>query len=94
MSPAQAARLRAALLDPPAAREIEVAGSSAAAVLAPLFEREGELYAVFTKRRAHLRLHAGQISFPGGRREHGDADLDPDRAARGARGDRPRPRRP
>ncbi len=75
MNPAQAARLRAALLDPPAAREIEVAGSSAAAVLAPLFEREGELYTVFTKRRAHLRLHAGQISFPGGRAEHGDADL-------------------
>ena len=75
MSQAQAARLRAALLDPLAAQQIEVAGSSPAAVLAPLFERDGELHAVFTKRRAHLRLHAGQISFPGGRREHGDADL-------------------
>ena len=75
MSQARAARLRAALLDPFAAQQIEVAGSSAAAVLAPLFERDGELYAVFTKRRSHLRLHAGQISFPGGRRERGDADL-------------------
>ena len=75
MSQAQAARLRAALLDPVAAERIEVAGSSAAAVLAPLFERDGELHAVFTKRRSHLRLHAGQISFPGGRPEHGDADL-------------------
>jgi 8-oxo-dGTP pyrophosphatase MutT (NUDIX family) len=75
MSLAQAARLRAALLDPSEAQQIVVAGSAAAAVLAPLFEREGELYAVFTKRHADLRLHAGQVSFPGGRREHGDADL-------------------
>ena len=75
MSQAQAARLRAVLLDPSEAQQIEVAGSAAAAVLAPLFERHGELYAVFTKRRSHLRLHAGQISFPGGRRESGDADL-------------------
>ena len=52
-----------------------VAGSGIAAVLAPLFERDGELFAVFTKRRADLRLHAGQISFPGGRREAGDTDL-------------------
>jgi 8-oxo-dGTP pyrophosphatase MutT (NUDIX family) len=54
---------------------MEVAGSATAAVLAPLFERDGELHAVFTKRRAHLRLHAGQISFPGGRPEPGDEDL-------------------
>ena len=44
-------------------------------MLAPLFERDGELHAVFTKRRSDLRLHAGQISFPGGRRDRGDADL-------------------
>ena len=75
MSQAQAARLRATLLDPSEAQQIEVAGSAAAAVLAALFERDGELYAVFTKRRSHLRLHAGQISFPGGRRERGDRDL-------------------
>jgi 8-oxo-dGTP pyrophosphatase MutT (NUDIX family) len=75
MSQTQATRLRAALLDPSEAQQIEVAGSAAAAVLAPLFERDGELYAVFTKRRSHLRLHAGQISFPGGRRERGDPDL-------------------
>jgi 8-oxo-dGTP pyrophosphatase MutT (NUDIX family) len=75
MSDAQAQRLRAALLDPRAAQKIEVAGSVAAAVLAPLFVRDGELHAVFTKRRSDLRLHAGQVSFPGGRREPGDADL-------------------
>jgi 8-oxo-dGTP pyrophosphatase MutT (NUDIX family) len=75
MSTAQAMRLRAALLDPLEAAQMEVAGSATAAVLAPLFERDGELHAVFTKRRAHLRLHAGQISFPGGRSEPDDADL-------------------
>ena len=75
MSEAQAQRLRAALLDPQAAQKIEVAGSVAAAVLAPLFVRDGELHAVFTKRRSDLRLHAGQVSFPGGRREQTDADL-------------------
>ncbi len=75
MTAAQAERLRALLLDPVEALRIEVAGSVAAAVLVPLFERDGELYAVFTKRRSDLRLHAGQISFPGGRREPADADL-------------------
>ena len=75
MSQAQATRLRAALLDPLEAAQMEVAGSASAAVLAPLFERDGQLHAVFTKRRSHLRLHAGQISFPGGRPEQGDEDL-------------------
>ena len=73
MSGAQAQRLRARLLDPAQAARIEVAGSGNAAVLVPLWERDGELFAVFTKRRAELRLHAGQISFPGGRRDDGDA---------------------
>jgi 8-oxo-dGTP pyrophosphatase MutT (NUDIX family) len=30
---------------------------------------------IFTERRADLRRHAGEISFPGGRRDDGDADL-------------------
>jgi 8-oxo-dGTP pyrophosphatase MutT (NUDIX family) len=30
---------------------------------------------IFTERRADLRRHAGEISFPGGRRDAGDADL-------------------
>ncbi len=75
MTQAQAERLRAALLDPLQAQRIDVPGSVAAAVLAALFERDGELHAVFTRRRSDLRLHAGQISFPGGRRERGDVDL-------------------
>ena len=75
MSAAQAARLRAALLDPAQAERMDVAGSVVAAVLVPIFERAGVLHAVFTRRPTHLRLHAGQISFPGGRREPGDATL-------------------
>ncbi len=75
MSSAQAARLRAVLLDPAQAQQLEVHGSTTAAVLAPLYERDGELWAVFIMRRATLRLHGGQISFPGGRHEPGDPDL-------------------
>lgn len=75
MNPARAARLRAALLDPTEAALIDVEGTAKAAVLVPLDEREGELFAVFTRRRDDLRQHAGQISFPGGRVESADADL-------------------
>ena len=75
MTTAQAERLRAALLDPLEAQGMQVAGSHAAAVLAPLFERDGELHAIFTRRQPDLRIHAGQVSFPGGRREPADADL-------------------
>jgi 8-oxo-dGTP pyrophosphatase MutT (NUDIX family) len=48
----------------------------AAAVLAPLFlDADGEPHMVLTRRRADLRRHAGEISFPGGRRDEQDADL-------------------
>ena len=49
----------------------------AAAVLVPLFlaPGDGEPHAVFTRRRADLRRHAGEISFPGGRSDPEDADL-------------------
>jgi 8-oxo-dGTP pyrophosphatase MutT (NUDIX family) len=46
-----------------------------AAVLVPLFARDDDLHAVFTRRRADLRNHAGQISFPGGRPDSADPDL-------------------
>jgi len=48
----------------------------AAAVLVPLYEDAGgELHVVLTKRRGDLRRHAGEISFPGGRRDPGDSSL-------------------
>jgi 8-oxo-dGTP pyrophosphatase MutT (NUDIX family) len=45
-----------------------------AAVLVPLIERESGWTVLLTQRSAALRDHAGQISFPGGRVEAGDAD--------------------
>jgi 8-oxo-dGTP pyrophosphatase MutT (NUDIX family) len=46
-----------------------------AAVLVPLYVRGDELHAVFTKRREDLRRHPGEVSFPGGRRDHPDEEL-------------------
>lgn len=45
-----------------------------AAVLVPLIERASGLSVLFTTRTEHLTQHAGQISFPGGGAEPGDAD--------------------
>ena len=45
-----------------------------ASVLVPLVLREGGLTVLLTQRADHLSDHAGQISFPGGRREPEDAD--------------------
>ena len=48
-------------------------GRTDSAVLVPLFtDPEGALHAVFTKRRDDLSRHAGEISFPGGRRDPGE----------------------
>jgi 8-oxo-dGTP pyrophosphatase MutT (NUDIX family) len=44
-----------------------------AAVLVPLVNRAGRIQVLFTQRTPHLEDHAGQISFPGGRVEAGDA---------------------
>src|SRR5690348_10647427 len=51
-------------------------GGTDAAVLLPLYgypERPG---LVFTERRIDLRRHAGEISFPGGRRDHESEPLE------------------
>jgi 8-oxo-dGTP pyrophosphatase MutT (NUDIX family) len=45
-------------------------------VLVPLYlDERGAPHAVFTERRADLRRHPGEISFPGGRREEHDPHL-------------------
>lgn len=44
-----------------------------AAVLVPLVARNAAINVLFTQRTAHLADHAGQVSFPGGRVEPGDA---------------------
>ena len=45
----------------------------AAAVLVPIVLRDTGPTVLLTQRTAHLRDHAGQVSFPGGRVEPGDA---------------------
>ncbi|BAO28920.1 NUDIX hydrolase [Sulfuritalea hydrogenivorans sk43H] len=45
----------------------------AAAVLVPVVVRDTGLTMLLTQRTAHLRDHAGQVSFPGGRCEEHDA---------------------
>jgi 8-oxo-dGTP pyrophosphatase MutT (NUDIX family) len=45
------------------------------AVLIPLIERHDELSVLLTERATNLKHHPGQVSFPGGRMEAGDADL-------------------
>ena len=46
-----------------------------AAVLLGLVPAEGDLDVVLTTRAGHLRHHAGQVAFPGGKVETADADL-------------------
>src|SRR5215212_6212842 len=57
------------LLSPEESATLNAPGGVAAAVLIPLYLSNGDLHAVFTKRNADLRRHAGEISFPGGRRD-------------------------
>ncbi|MFN3431468.1 MAG: NUDIX hydrolase [Candidatus Sericytochromatia bacterium] len=56
-------------------REISAEGMGRAAVLVPLFWREGVLHVLFTKRTDTVSTHKGQISFPGGRVEAHDETL-------------------
>jgi 8-oxo-dGTP pyrophosphatase MutT (NUDIX family) len=68
-------QLRPVLLCAVEAMALDVLGRTDAAVLVPLYVEDGELHAVFTKRREDLRRHPGEISFPGGRHEDDEPDL-------------------
>lgn len=48
----------------------------AAGVLIPIIAHREELSVLLTRRAEHLRYHAGQVSFPGGRMEAGDANIE------------------
>ena len=55
--------------DDPAA----LAQARAASVLVPIVTHASGLTVVLTQRTAHLKAHSGQVAFPGGRAEPGDA---------------------
>jgi 8-oxo-dGTP pyrophosphatase MutT (NUDIX family) len=63
------------LLTPAEAAAMEARGGTDAAVLLALYGWPEEPGLIFTERRADMRRHAGEISFPGGRRDEIDADL-------------------
>lgn len=48
---------------------------ASASVLVPIVDRADGLRVLLTRRTEHLKDHAGQISFPGGRQEEHDADV-------------------
>jgi 8-oxo-dGTP pyrophosphatase MutT (NUDIX family) len=64
-----ARRLEELLLVPEESVELKAPGGVVAAVLIPLYVSNGDLHAIFTRRNADLRRHAGEISFPGGRQD-------------------------
>ncbi len=65
MAPDVLASLRNALAAPRPVPTLEP--GVAAAVLVPLFERDGALHLLYTTRSAALPTHPGQVAFPGGR---------------------------
>jgi 8-oxo-dGTP pyrophosphatase MutT (NUDIX family) len=68
--------LSGVLLSTEDAIALDVRGRTDAAVLVALCpDDDGQLTAILTERRADLRRHAGEISFPGGRHDEADADL-------------------
>jgi len=56
-------------------RVIEHPPFSHAAVLVPLFQKEGDCHLLFTKRSEEVKYHKGEISFPGGVVDEEDREL-------------------
>ncbi len=54
---------------------LAIEGFRRAGVLVPLILRGGEADLLFTRRTEHVETHKGQISFPGGMADEGDADI-------------------
>jgi 8-oxo-dGTP pyrophosphatase MutT (NUDIX family) len=63
------------LLTPEQAAGLDAHGRTDAAVLVPVYGWPQRPGLVFTERRADLRRHAGEISFPGGRQDGPAEDL-------------------
>ena len=67
-------QVRVALEQGPEPRRSPVEGltSRYSAVLAPIYEHDGEAHVVLTRRAWHMRSHTGEVSFPGGKQEPGE----------------------
>ncbi len=60
----------------PSLRELGDSPARPSAVLAPLYDEGGDAVVVLTRRTWRLRTHQGEVSFPGGRVEPGEAPVD------------------
>jgi 8-oxo-dGTP pyrophosphatase MutT (NUDIX family) len=60
----------------PSLRELGDSPARPSAVLAPLYDDAGEAVVVLTRRTWGLRTHQGEVSFPGGRVDAGEAPVD------------------
>jgi 8-oxo-dGTP pyrophosphatase MutT (NUDIX family) len=45
------------------------------AVLVPIFQRDGTVCVLYTRRAQHLLSHSGEVAFPGGKFDPSDGDL-------------------
>ena len=68
--------LRSLLLAPADAEKLDAHGRTEAAVLVPMHGWPENPGLVFTERKSDLNRHAGEISFPGGRRDGNEELLD------------------
>lgn len=64
------------LIDTESAVTMKAHGTKESAVLIPIHSWPQDPHITFTERRADLRKHAGEISFPGGKSEPQDKDLE------------------
>jgi 8-oxo-dGTP pyrophosphatase MutT (NUDIX family) len=69
------AEIQSRLGERPRQASVEPGDWRRAAVLVPLFVRDGRLWILFTRRTETVEHHRGQISFPGGAEEPEDATL-------------------
>ena len=56
-------------------RRLALGKRTAAAVLIPLFERDGEAHVWLVRRPETMRSHGGQVAFPGGKSDPADDSL-------------------
>jgi 8-oxo-dGTP pyrophosphatase MutT (NUDIX family) len=58
-----------------APRKLALGATTAAAVLIPLFEKDGEAHVWLVRRPTSMRSHGGQVAFPGGKSDADDGTL-------------------